>query len=467
MEVVKISDIKGADYNPRYLSDESFRDLQNSIRELGIIKPIIVRKENATIIAGHQRTKAMTALGIVETPAYVLSKIGIADEVRFNQLHNACELELNEDAPKVKVQKDLETGQFHRVKNSDIVIIEKGKLAALKNTLCKLLIKYGEYGCPICNTEGEIIISSSYAYACKVVGKDMDILCLDDQKIDKAIYYLSKQYGVFSYDNLEKKTYHQRYAQRKRLRDGKKGVANSAKSFLYEKYVLPFLQTKDKATTRILDFGAGQKDYVKKLQKIGWKVKSVDPYHMKDGSVEIDIVGNKADFISIAEDIQINGLYDIVICDSVLNSVDSVQAEQAVINTVIALCKFGGNIFISGRNLERKKSQNSYDIKGQADSYISFFDANGFSGLYRDGEWFYQKFHTEREIKDIASRISSQAKIYYNAQAFEICGRKDCEIKKSKAIEGLMYEWDLLLPKGQRYNLGNIIKEAYEKCTNN
>lgn len=467
MEIVKISDVKGADYNPRYLSEKSFQDLKNSIQELGIIKPIVVNKENGIIIAGHQRTKAMTALGIKETPAYILSNISIADEIRFNQLHNACELELSDDAPEIVITRDLEVNKFQRVKNQDIKIADIGKLGSLKNTLCKLLVKYGEFGCPICNQNGEVIISSTYAYACKVTGKDMDVLCLTNELMQKAIYYLSKQYGVFSYDNLEKKTYHQRYAQKKRLRDGKKGANNSAKSFLYEKYIIPFIQTVNKGTTRILDFGAGQKDYVKRLIKLGYNILSVDPYHMKENSVNIDVEGNKRDFISIAEDIKKNGLFDVVICDSVLNSVDSTQAEQAVINSVIALCKIGGAIFISGRNLENERKRCATNIKIQADSLVKFFDDNGFTGLFRDGEWFYQKFHSKKEIEDIALRISCNAQIYYNAQAFEICAIKTKEIEKHMALSGLMFEWDLPLSKGESYSLQFVIKDAYEQCTNN
>ena len=308
MQTVKIKDLKGAEYNPRYLSDESFEMLKQSIRELGIIKPVIVRIENRTLIAGHQRTKAMTALGYEETPAYVLKNLNYADEVRFNQLHNACEIEVSPKAPSIRIKGDLKVGEFQRVKNSDIEVLNFGKMNAWVNVLSKLLLKYGEFGCPIATPDGTVRVSAAYAYAAKVVGMDIDLLVLPDDK----------------------------------------GEANSNKSFLFEKYVLPYLKDKPR-TLRILDFRAGQKDYSKKLVKMGFKVTSVDPYHMKSGSNDIDIKGNADDFRRIAREIETQGLYDVVICDSVLNSVDSMEAEKSVIHTVYGLCRMGGQIFISGR----------------------------------------------------------------------------------------------------------------------
>ena len=69
MERVKFADIKPASYNPRKISEEAFVELQGSLKTLGFILPIIVNRDNMTIVAGHQRTKAATAVGIAEAPA--------------------------------------------------------------------------------------------------------------------------------------------------------------------------------------------------------------------------------------------------------------------------------------------------------------------------------------------------------------------------------------------------------------
>lgn len=464
MKIIELSKVKGAEYNPRFLSEESFNKLKQSIKELGIIKPIIVRKENSIIIAGHQRTKAMSALGIKECPAYILENIGTADEIRFNQMHNACELEISTKAPKIKILCEIpQEGKFFRVKNKDIQIVDIGKFSSRCNVLSKLMIKYGEFGCPICTPDGIIHISSAYAYSAKVTGHDMDVLCLSEEKMAKALYYLSQQYGVFSYNNLERNTYHQRFAQLKRLRDGKKGKGNSSRSVLYRKYVIPFIETQPK-NIRLLDFGAGQKDYVKMLLKQGWNIKAVDPYHMKSNSQDIDIRGNAKDFLDIAEDIKKNGLYDVVICDSVLNSVDSVEAEKSVLATVRALCRPQGMIFIAGRNYERAELNTGMRYRRQYDSLIHYYDENNFTAIYRNGAWVFQKFHTLQDINDIAKSFSDKAVIEFNSESFEIYSRNENIIPFEQAIEGLKFEWNLPLPNGYRYGLSKAIEDAYREC---
>lgn len=460
MKTVRIADIRGAEYNPRFLSDESFQMLRQSIRELGIIKPILVREENHVIIAGHQRTKAMTAEGITETPAYVLRNLNYADEVRFNQLHNACEVEVSPKAPKMRLAGPLTPGAFRRVANRDIIIEELGDMNAMCNILAKLLIKYGDFGCPICTPDGRVRISAAYAWAAKVTGHDIDALCLDERSMARAVNYLSRQYGVFSYDMLEKKTYQQRYAQKKRLRDGRKGEANSNRSFLYEKYALPFIHGLPK-TTRILDFGAGQKDYAFRLMREGYDVIAVEPYYQRPGSNDIDVAGNIGDFKRVAAAIERRGLFDVVVCDSVLNSVDSKEAEQAVIHSVIGLCRPGGMVFISGRSFEKEGKRIATKVVRVEDSLVKFYDKDNFSGIFRNGEWFYQKFHTDADVRAIAALISRAPAIHYNAQAFQIAACRDQHIDEEKIIEGLRFEWNLPLPNGRRYGLADTIEKSY------
>ena len=56
MEYIDISILNPAEYNPRLLTNEAQEDLKKSIKELGIIKPIIIRQSDKRIMAGHQRS---------------------------------------------------------------------------------------------------------------------------------------------------------------------------------------------------------------------------------------------------------------------------------------------------------------------------------------------------------------------------------------------------------------------------
>ena len=343
MEWIELAQLKPAPYNPRKISQEDFVTLQESLKDLGVVKPIIVNKENNVIIAGHQRTKAMQAIGITKCPAYYIRDINIADEIRFNQLHNKCEYEIDDEMPSITVAlKDTIKG-FQRVSTRDIVINKRLGNSILNNVLCQLITKYGEFGCPICDQKGNIIVSAGYAYAAKLTLKEIDIYVASVEELPLIQKYFSKEYGVFSYDGLKRNTYVQGFAQMKRLRDGKRGNGNSMRSRLYETQVLPYIN--NKKHLRILDFGAGMYDYALKLKLDGYDIMMVDPYHQNKGRAEIDVGGNIRKFMQICKTIEEKGLYDVVICDSVLNSVDSMEAENAVINSVISLCKIGGGNF--------------------------------------------------------------------------------------------------------------------------
>lgn len=75
VQMVDIDTIVPAKYNPRKISDEQFEQLQESIRTLGFILPVIINKKNNTIIGGHQRTKAARAVGIKQVPAIYMTAL--------------------------------------------------------------------------------------------------------------------------------------------------------------------------------------------------------------------------------------------------------------------------------------------------------------------------------------------------------------------------------------------------------
>lgn len=69
--VIKITELKPAEYNPRKISPEEINKLKRSIQELGFSNPIIVNKD-MTVIGGHQRILAAVELNMAELPAMVV-----------------------------------------------------------------------------------------------------------------------------------------------------------------------------------------------------------------------------------------------------------------------------------------------------------------------------------------------------------------------------------------------------------
>jgi hypothetical protein len=78
MEIVnvKISDLKFAEYNPRQMTEKQAEDLTKSIKEFGIVDPIIVNSNPDrfnVIIGGHQRVKIASNLNLNEVPVYYIN----------------------------------------------------------------------------------------------------------------------------------------------------------------------------------------------------------------------------------------------------------------------------------------------------------------------------------------------------------------------------------------------------------
>ncbi|WP_179850933.1 methyltransferase domain-containing protein [Streptomyces sp. TLI_55] len=75
-----------------------------------------------------------------------------------------------------------------------------------------------------------------------------------------------------------------------------------------------------KPTHRVVDFGAGYGDYAKYLRAKGFSIHDYEPYRCRDGSYAVDIRAVVGMIRDIDKDIQVNGLYDVVVLNSVINA---------------------------------------------------------------------------------------------------------------------------------------------------
>ena len=67
-----IGDLRPDPANPRRISDEELESLTRSIREFGLIGPIIARREHKVVIGGHQRLLAARKLGLKQVPVVLV-----------------------------------------------------------------------------------------------------------------------------------------------------------------------------------------------------------------------------------------------------------------------------------------------------------------------------------------------------------------------------------------------------------
>jgi ParB-like chromosome segregation protein Spo0J len=66
IEMVDISRLKPDPLNPRQISPAAMADLQRSLRQFGLVQPVVARRSDGLVIGGIQRLKAAQTEGWME-----------------------------------------------------------------------------------------------------------------------------------------------------------------------------------------------------------------------------------------------------------------------------------------------------------------------------------------------------------------------------------------------------------------
>lgn len=447
-----------AEYNPRRLSEESRAALQRSIARLGLVKPIIA-DENGLIIAGHQRSRAAMDVGRKTGPVFVVPAMGGYDEVRFNQLHNGTDIDALAPPCAVDTSRVKWEGPFGMAPAEALAAGEIQQGGVILGETQALLLKFGDWGCAVMDDTGQVISGQFYAMGRSRMGQPFRVSRVKAKDAEFARKAFGMTYGVFSYEHIERNTWNQSWAQLPRSADESDKKSN--KSTLYERHVIPDL----KPGESVLDFGSGRGGYARHLRAQGFDVVDYEPY--RKYKTRLDVRSIRLMGLELARRLRTTGRFDKVVCDSVLNSVDSLEAEAHVVKTLSALCKPGGTIYVSGRRLDRVKAMLSYKTstkkKHATRRGVEFLDEHGFSGALRNGKWFFQKMHSKEGALELARQHMGEVIDYKHGQStswqMEVCNGN---IPFEQAIESLRYEMHLPLPDG--VSLGNMperVMDAY------
>lgn len=62
MDVVRRTDIRGADYNPRLISEDAKKRLRKMLAKHGLVQPLVWNRRTGNLVAGHQRLAALDSL---------------------------------------------------------------------------------------------------------------------------------------------------------------------------------------------------------------------------------------------------------------------------------------------------------------------------------------------------------------------------------------------------------------------
>ena len=72
-QTITLSEWQLSDYNPRNITREALGGLKASIREFGIVQPIVVNEVTRHVVGGHQRYRALVEMERETAPAIVVS----------------------------------------------------------------------------------------------------------------------------------------------------------------------------------------------------------------------------------------------------------------------------------------------------------------------------------------------------------------------------------------------------------
>ncbi|MCL1950455.1 MAG: ParB N-terminal domain-containing protein [Turicibacter sp.] len=436
-----VSRLKSADYNPRRITPERFEDLKHSLSTFGVCKPVIVNQDG-TLVAGHQRTKAMTAVGIEETPVFLLDKkISLHDEIRYNLMHNSIETETG--ICKIKATAKNCVG-FMQVEHFEIEVIKKPKASYVKE-ICQLINKNGDFGSCIIDSDGNILHNSDYAFCVHLLKRALWVYVMPDGLVEEFKRYINYDYGAYYYDEICNKSYVQTHCQMSR--DGK-----SIHSRLYENYVLPNLSP-DKT---IMDFGAGKMFYIQNLQKKGLKALGYEPYFKHIGKETFDIgaiVGHITALEKQVKRMPGKSGFDAVVLDSVINSVINNEFEDFVLTTCNALLDADGTFYTGTRNLEAIEAQCNLEKKREHRRFIEFFDADNYSITFRKGVVTKQKFHNKASLRTLLEKYFDEVTIgkENGTQLFAVC-RQPKKLEEARYRQALETEFNMEYPNGFKHN---------------
>ena len=85
LESKSIADLVPAPYNPRTISPEALAGLRASVERFGLVEPVVWNRRTGHIVGGHQRLKALQALGETDTQVVVVD----LDEIEEKALNVA------------------------------------------------------------------------------------------------------------------------------------------------------------------------------------------------------------------------------------------------------------------------------------------------------------------------------------------------------------------------------------------
>lgn len=444
-----LSRLRPASYNPRRITPEAQTRLRESLGKLGCVKPIIVNGETKVIVAGHQRTSQMIALGWRTAPAVVLPTASAQDEINFNMYHNAVEYQ--HSVVYVKNPQSFPLKGYKYAPWEDINIIENNN-PVYAYEQAQLFTLYGNWGSCVMTQSGKIIHNAEWAIVCFRYRQPLLCYTIQDDEENLFKHYLSQEYGEYAFEHLKIDHSYQFKAQPNR-------AGKLAGSILYEKFVLSSRYGTAKPEHRILDFGSGRCITPERINRIGYNILPYEPFIRANKKLlAIDIQATVKQIHRIRLSLLTNKqLFDRVVCEAVLNSVISKEYERYVLITLNAFCSTTGAVLLSTRNIDYENKVMTADkvTENRRRRKVHFMTKDNVEVSFRrnDSKFLVQMYHNKKSLHELLSKYFETVYIWgeKNSYLYARC-ENPIPQPENAYIRALSEEFNMPYPQDYRHN---------------
>src|SRR5262245_36404115 len=105
VRILPLTDLRPAPYNPRHVlkpSDRRYRKLAASLREFGLVEPLVWNELSGYVVGGHARLAILREMGVTDVPVSVV-RLTSERERALNVVLNNLEAQSRFDPDKLAV----------------------------------------------------------------------------------------------------------------------------------------------------------------------------------------------------------------------------------------------------------------------------------------------------------------------------------------------------------------------------
>ena len=493
IELVPVSALHPAPYNPREADAERLELVALSLRKLGFLLPLVATKDGE-ILSGHQRHRMAAAMGATRVPVL---RVDIQDAKRrglnilFNRATNDISMQATEQDMMAALHdtdvKCLAAGlpdippdspEFYPCMAAEMREVQPlarhnvYRFVRHAANVGRMLARLGVHLPVVITPDGNVINGIGRLEAAARKGRtEIAVITLDARRAALARVMLNLlsmdfrftgesadclRYGAFRRSLLHRTCLGTAFivpvCRPKRLSDVRLDEAFMA-------------QWKSACGTCVLDFGSGHGDEARMLRDAGIKVTEFEPYPAPNNIVSRE--QGRASAMEFLAAVRSGLSFSAIFVSSVLNSVPFPEDRDHILRIVAALCGPDTLVSAAARGI---KSSAWAGIRHEAASYrgsrACYFPMKMEQGTTL-GDLAVspklQKFFEEEEWKALwEHRFGTVQTGLVGGMVTARC-RKPLYLHPRDLAESLRFEFDLPYPNGQRMGLVRLALDAFSK----